>query len=138
MATDTGERMTARERLCAAATELFYAEGIHTVGIDRVIERAGVAKATLYSVFGSKNGLVKAYLLDRHELLVHWLSQAADGEGEPRERILAMFESLAEEAGTQNPRRVAQQLMLLYDGVLVGSQMDRDQSTAAAAKDVAA
>ena len=40
---------SARDRLLAAADELFYAEGVHTVGIDRIIERAGVAKASLYS-----------------------------------------------------------------------------------------
>jgi AcrR family transcriptional regulator len=40
---------SARERLLKAADELFYKEGVHTVGIDRVIERAGVAKASLYS-----------------------------------------------------------------------------------------
>jgi len=37
---------SARDRLLAAADELFYAEGIHSVGIDRVIDRASVAKAT--------------------------------------------------------------------------------------------
>src|SRR4051812_17426026 len=50
---------SARDRLLAAANELFYEEGVHTVGIDRVIERAGVAKASLYSTFGSKDGLVR-------------------------------------------------------------------------------
>ena len=53
---------SARERLLSAADELFYEEGIHTVGIDRVIEQAGVAKATLYSLFGSKDGLIREYL----------------------------------------------------------------------------
>src|SRR6186997_61904 len=57
------QKASARERLLAAADELFYAEGIHTVGIDRVIERAGVAKASLYSTFGSKDELVRANLL---------------------------------------------------------------------------
>src|SRR6202046_3076328 len=56
-----------RERLLEAAGELFYAEGIQSVGIDRVIERAGVAKASLYSTFGSKEELVRAYLVNRHE-----------------------------------------------------------------------
>src|SRR6266699_3105517 len=70
--------LTPRERLCAAASELFYAEGIHTVGIDRLIERAGVAKATLYSSFGGKDQLVKAYLEQRHEMLVGWLSTATE------------------------------------------------------------
>src|SRR6185312_15377670 len=45
---------SARDRLLAAADELFYGEGIHTVGIDRVLAHAGVAKASLYSTFGSK------------------------------------------------------------------------------------
>ena len=58
--------LSARERLLEAANELFYAEGVHTVGIDRVIERAGVAKASLYNTFGSKDELVRAYLQGRH------------------------------------------------------------------------
>ena len=56
------ERRPARERLLAAANELFYAGGTHAVGIYRVIERAGVAKASLYGTFGSKEELVRAYL----------------------------------------------------------------------------
>src|SRR5690348_10293890 len=56
---------SARERLLDAANELFYAEGVQTVGVDRVVERAGVAKATLYTLFGNKDGLVRAYLAAR-------------------------------------------------------------------------
>ena len=56
------QRASARERLLAAANELFYAEGVQTVGIDRIIERAGVAKASLYNLFGSKEELEAAYL----------------------------------------------------------------------------
>jgi AcrR family transcriptional regulator len=62
----SADRASARERLLAAASELFYEEGVHTVGIDRVIERAGVAKATLYYAFGSKDELIRAYLEARH------------------------------------------------------------------------
>ena len=51
-----------RDRLLIAADELFYRDGVHRVGIDRVIERAGVAKASLYAAFGSKEELVVAYL----------------------------------------------------------------------------
>ena len=58
----TDIKQSARERLLAAANELFYAEGVQTVGIDRVIEHAGVAKASLYNTFGSKENLVQAYL----------------------------------------------------------------------------
>lgn len=66
MATTKSEG-TARERLLKAANELFYEEGVHTVGIDRVIERAGVAKASLYGTFGSKEELVLAYLQLRQD-----------------------------------------------------------------------
>ena len=65
MSTKTMDRRSARERLLAAADELFYADGVHSVGIDRVIERAGVAKATLYSAFGSKDELIRCYLTAR-------------------------------------------------------------------------
>ena len=48
MATKTAERPSARERLLAAADELFYRDGVHSTGIDAVIEKAGVAKGSLY------------------------------------------------------------------------------------------
>ena len=54
MAARASTRVSARERLLTAADELFYGEGVQTVGIDRVIEHAGVAKASLYNTFGSK------------------------------------------------------------------------------------
>ncbi|MET0861869.1 MAG: TetR/AcrR family transcriptional regulator, partial [Microbacterium sp.] len=41
----------ARQRLLIAATELFYREGIHSVGVDRIIEAAGVTRATMYKQF---------------------------------------------------------------------------------------
>ena len=62
-----GKPGSARGRLLDAANQLFYEEGVHTVGVDRVVERAGVAKATLYTLFGSKDGLVRAYLEARDE-----------------------------------------------------------------------
>jgi AcrR family transcriptional regulator len=55
-------RSEARERLLEVAGRLFYAEGIHSVGIDRVLADAEVAKATLYAHFSGKNELVAAYL----------------------------------------------------------------------------
>lgn len=52
----------ARDRLLDAATRLFYEEGIHTVGVDRVLDEAGVTRATLYKWFAGKEDLVLAYL----------------------------------------------------------------------------
>ena len=88
-------RRPPRERLLEAARELFYTEGIHTVGIDRVIERAGVAKASLYSTFGSKEGLVKAYLEDYHDRILARRNAAAESVEDPVEAILAVFDSMA-------------------------------------------
>jgi AcrR family transcriptional regulator len=89
---------SARERLLAAANELFYAEGIHTVGIDRVIERAGVAKASLYSTFGSKEELVRAYLKQRADARQKRITERLALHVTARDRILAIFELLGETA----------------------------------------
>ncbi len=55
-------RPSPRDRLLASATTLFTTEGIRVVGIDRILREADVAKASLYSLFGSKDKLVIAYL----------------------------------------------------------------------------
>ncbi|MFD7718287.1 TetR/AcrR family transcriptional regulator [Streptomyces sp. NPDC059814] len=86
---------SARERLLASANELFYAEGVQSVGIDRVIEHAGVAKASLYNTFGGKEQLVRAYLDTRHAGTVDRITRAVAERDTPRERMLAVFESQA-------------------------------------------
>src|SRR5215472_2827627 len=89
-------RPTARERLLTAANELFYNEGVHTVGIDRIIEQAGVAKASLYNTFGSKDELVRAYLETRRASVTQRIMQAVERYDTPRERLLAVFEGQGE------------------------------------------
>lgn len=91
-----------RERLLAAADELFYGEGVHTVGIDRVIERAGVAKATLYSTFGSKEELIAAYLESRHEAMRERMRRAIERRRSPRARLLAPFDVSEELAADES------------------------------------
>jgi AcrR family transcriptional regulator len=88
------ERLPARERLLAAAEALFYEEGFNTVGIDRVIERAGVAKASLYDCFGSKEELVRSYLQSRNEARQARLTAGLAQFGTPRERLLGVFDLL--------------------------------------------
>ena len=89
-------RASARDRLLAAADELFYEGGIHTVGIDRVIERAGVAKASLYDTFGSKDALISAYLEARHEARKARITAWLDRYDDPRERLLGVFDAAAD------------------------------------------
>jgi AcrR family transcriptional regulator len=87
---------SARERLLEAASELFYDEGVHTVGIDRVIERAGVAKASLYNTFGSKDELVRAYLEGRHAVTSARITRYLERYSDPRDRLLGVFEAQGE------------------------------------------
>ena len=91
----TAGDLPARERLLAAAEELFYEEGVHSVGINRVLARADVAKDTLYSAFGSKEALIRAYLARRREQTVTRLSGAIAKQDDPRQKILAVFDSQA-------------------------------------------
>lgn len=91
----SAQRTSASRRLLDAANELFYAEGVQSVGIDRIIERAGVAKASLYNTFGSKEALVRGYLEERHAGTTDRLSAAISAAKTPRERILAVFNAQA-------------------------------------------
>jgi AcrR family transcriptional regulator len=173
-----------RARLLAAASELFYAEGITSVGIDRIIERAGVAKATLYSSFGNKEGLVRAYLRARHDATRERMTRELEARyATPAERLVGVFEvqglsfsdpafrgcafvsanaeaqpggaveevtdeyrrwvhtlflDLAEQTTARDPKGLARQLALVYDGAGIGAWLDRDPSAEAAARVVAA
>ncbi|MDQ1695137.1 MAG: hypothetical protein QOJ03_490 [Frankiaceae bacterium] len=89
-------RAPARERLLAAADELFYAEGVQSVGIDRIIEHAGVAKASLYNLFGSKEALISAYLESRHRGALERIKAAVARHRDPRKRLLAVFDAQGE------------------------------------------
>jgi AcrR family transcriptional regulator len=92
MTEKTLTRASARERLLDAANELFYREGVHSVGIDRVIEHAGVAKATLYNAFGSKDELIRAYLRSRMARVQERMERGLARYDTPRERLLGVFD----------------------------------------------
>jgi AcrR family transcriptional regulator len=87
---------SAKRRLLEAADRLFYEEGIHQVGIDRVIEQAGVAKSSLYYAFGSKDELVRNYLADRHAKWAARLVERMSRQDDPRDKVLAVFDALGE------------------------------------------
>jgi AcrR family transcriptional regulator len=87
---------SAKRRLLEAADRLFYEEGIHQVGIDRVIEEAGVAKSSLYYSFGSKEELVRTYLADRHAKWDARLVERMTEHDDPRDKILAIFDALGD------------------------------------------
>lgn len=87
-------RRTAKERILDAADDLFYAEGIHAVGIDRVIQHAGVAKGSLYYSFTGKDDLVREYLAHRHGRWAERITAGIQTHTDPRERILAVYDVL--------------------------------------------
>jgi AcrR family transcriptional regulator len=87
-------RRTAKQRILEAADNLFYNEGIHTVGIDRVIARAGVAKGSLYYSFTGKDDLIHEYLTHRHRRWVERVTTGIDAHTDPRARILAVYDVL--------------------------------------------
>jgi len=84
----------ARDRILDSAYVLFSARGIRAVGIDEVIERAAVAKATLYRHFPSKDELVLAFLRQREVVWTHgWVEAEARRRGSaPDEQLLAIFD----------------------------------------------
>ena len=88
----SGRQTPARDRLLAAANELFYAEGINTVGVDRIIEHAGVSRASFYNNFESKEQLIHTYLLGRHEATTIRLNEVLAAHDDPRQTILAVFD----------------------------------------------
>ena len=87
------ERTSPRDKLLAAANELFYEEGVHTVGIDRIIEHAGVSKGSLYNTFGSKDELIRAYLVAQHERTMERMTrELATRFDNARDRLIGVFE----------------------------------------------
>ncbi len=92
------QKGSAHDRLMQAAMVLFYNHGISGTGIDAIVERAGVAKKSLYNNFSSKADLVNQYLEARH---AEWLALYDDRVAtakEPGQRILAVFDAYQDHA----------------------------------------
>lgn len=86
------------DRIMAVAYELFSTRGVRDVGVNELIERSGVAKATFYRHFPSKDSLVLAFLEQRDK---QWtmdaiLSEALRRGSSPREQLLAVFDVLGD------------------------------------------
>jgi AcrR family transcriptional regulator len=95
MATKT-KTQEPRQRLMTAA-ELFYSEGIRATGINRVLEEAQAPIMSLYRIFGSKEGLVEEFLLDKDKRVRALFQREVEAITDtPRERVLAMFDVLGQ------------------------------------------
>lgn len=85
-------------KILATADELFYQEGIHTVGVDRIIAGARVTKATFYKHFRSKDLLIIAYVEGRDRQVREWFTVREQAGDAPREIARALVDSINEEA----------------------------------------
>ena len=95
--TKSSARPSARDRILAAASELFYREGVQNVGIDRIIAESGVAKMSLYNHFKSKDALIAAWLQQEDESWRIWFREAVERLAtQPEGRVLAVFDALEE------------------------------------------
>ncbi|MEU8662821.1 TetR/AcrR family transcriptional regulator [Actinoplanes philippinensis] len=92
----------ARTRLLTTATRIFYAEGIHSVGVDRIIAEAKVTRATFYRHFPGKEDLILAYLREVHAMDRGQIEAAIAAAGpSPVDQALAVAGTIA--AGIQSP-----------------------------------
>lgn len=87
----TAKKSDARERLLRAATELFYTQGYRATGVNEIIASAGVAKATFFAHFPTKEALAVAYLERLHEEEAGALLRQVEAGTSPRERFLAVI-----------------------------------------------
>ncbi|MDM0041309.1 TetR/AcrR family transcriptional regulator [Variovorax sp. J22G21] len=99
---------TILDHIIDTAGALFYREGTRSVGVDRIIVEAGIAKATMYRYFSGKDALVAACLQRRHDKVMAALQSGLE-KVKPRRhaRILALFDLLHEKAETPDFRGCA-------------------------------
>jgi AcrR family transcriptional regulator len=93
-----------RERLLRAAADLFYREGVASVGVEKLCQTAGVSKRSMYQLFETKDDVVAESLrqFGPHTVAGYFPDEAADLT--PRERILYVFQRLEEQAATPDFR----------------------------------
>jgi len=91
---DSG-KLSPRERVLQTASNLFYKHGVHSVGIDRIIQESGVAKMTFYRHFPSKARLIAEYLLQQEKGWQELVSATtSDSSRTPMDKILGIFDCL--------------------------------------------
>ncbi|CAJ1510643.1 TetR/AcrR family transcriptional regulator [[Mycobacterium] holstebronense] len=109
------------QRLLETATELFAAQDIREVGIDRILAEAGVAKASLYNLYGSKEALVLAYLTALDQADRKRYHGAAARLDDPVEQILLFFDLAAAAA---KKRRYRGCLYVNAAGAYAGTELE--------------
>ncbi|MEO8561300.1 MAG: TetR/AcrR family transcriptional regulator [bacterium] len=84
---------SARENVLLTASALFYREGVRAVGMERIVERSGTAKTTIYRHFPTKDALVEAFLeREDREFWQQWDEVTGSHIGAPRDALMALCE----------------------------------------------
>ena len=92
--------VSARERILATASELFYREGIRAIGVDTVVERSGVSKTSLYRLFDSKDALIAAFAAEKDRLFWAWWDRIEEQHAtDPRALLEALLSGIAQRIG---------------------------------------
>ncbi|WP_248283179.1 TetR/AcrR family transcriptional regulator [Cryobacterium arcticum] len=94
----------ARDRLLRVASGLFYREGIHTIGLDRVLAEAGVTRATMYRHFAGKEGLVLAYLGEEDAALRALFAEGASSAAEAADLLDVLIGGIADDISQHHTR----------------------------------
>ncbi len=100
-----------REHVLAVAHDLFYVDGIRQTGVDRVVAAAGIGPTTLYRVFGSKDGLVTAYVEREAAAYRGWMAELIDGKT-PRDGLRAFMRGVADQIEGSHCRGCPFQIVL--------------------------
>jgi AcrR family transcriptional regulator len=100
--------LSKRDQLVETAAQLFYRDGYHATGIDRILAEAKIAKMTLYSHFRSKEDLILAVLKERDQAMFNSLNQFLNAKKRsPEKRLEAVFDWLVVWIGSKEFRGCA-------------------------------
>ncbi|MQW88234.1 TetR/AcrR family transcriptional regulator [Sinorhizobium saheli] len=100
-----GQGGDVRNRILETASELFYKQGVRAVGVDLVVEKAGVAKTSLYRHFGTKDDLVAAFLeREDHDFWGQWDSVAVQHQDNAKAELEAHMGWIGERVGRPHYR----------------------------------
>lgn len=104
----TTGKLSARDRIFAAARDLFYRQGIRAVGVESIAQEAGATKMSLYRAFPSKDELVAECLKQsERDFFAWWDETVAAHPKDPQAAVLALFKSMSAKAGTCEKRGCA-------------------------------
>ncbi len=97
----------AKVRILETASQLFYAEGIHSVGVDRLISAASVTKATFYKHYGSKDNLILAYIREQDTRVQQAFTTLVEQAPSPVEAVRAWVAAVSDDVGRADFRGCA-------------------------------